>query len=681
MRKQIGFIFLIAAGAAMANGVSSGPVRSKRVDLPLVFEPNRGQAERKAQWLARGRGYNLHLSDSGADMILTNEQAHAVRMELAGSRAWRQGHGREPTGGISNYYLGNKPSEWRTGVPHFRRVEYEGVYEGIDLVFYGNQGSLEYDLVVRPGADPDLIRLSYQGVRGVEVDPTDGDLVLITDSGAQVRQHRPRVYQEIEGRKVEVAGVYEILDRRRVRVQLAFYDRSRPLVIDPVIVYSTYLAGGGLDGAEWIAVDASGSAYVTGYTASINFPTKNPLQTDQPDKDAFVTMLTPAGNDVVYSTYIGGSKRDEAQSIAVDGAGSAYITGFTYSTNFPTLTPYQADKPDVDAFLVKIAPSGAAMVYSTYLGGNKKDFGESIAVDAAGSAYVVGSTLSTNFPTKSQFQTDKGLNDAFLTRFTPGGNDIVFSTYIGGSKVDEALAVAVDRTGSAYVTGITSSPDFPTKNPYQAAFKTPASTACEYCSDAFIAKFTPAGDQLAYSTYFGGTGDDYAQGIAVDAAGSAYFAGFTGSPDLPTRTPYQLYRGLWDGFLAKLSPAGNSLVYSTYIGGAADDRIEAVTVDGSGSAYVTGGAASTDFPTKSPIMTDKKAGDAFVTRFTPTGNDILFSTYLGGKDDDGARGIVLDSAGAVYVSGGTMSTDFPTVGPYQKDKATRDAFVVKLTVE
>jgi uncharacterized protein (TIGR03437 family) len=648
-------------------------------NLPSALEPNLGQTAPEVRFLTHGRGMTTFFTDTEAVMVLGRSEQAVVRMKLAGAMKPRQAAGLEKLPGVSNYFIGNDPKKWRTDVPHYARIRYEGVYPGIDLEWYGNQRQLEYDFVVGPGADPKQIQVAYEGVESVEVE-AGGELVLRTALG-EVRQQPPRVYQEIGGKRVEVGARYAMVARNRVRFELANYDRKRELRIDPVVlVYSTYLGGNGGEVGPGIAVDAAGSAYVTGSTASTNFPTRSAYQgTNQGGYDAFVTKLTQAGNAVVYSTYLGGSGDDYGYGIAVDGAGSAYLTGITSSSNFPTQLAYHATLQGTnDVFVTKLSPAGNALVYSTYLGGYGHDSGHGIAVDGAGSAYVTGPTDSANFPTRSAYQaTFQGAPfDAFVTKLTPAGNALVYSTYLGGSGADWGAGIAVDGAGSAYVTGYTESTNFPTESAYQATFQGAP-------FDAFVTKLTPAGNALVYSTYLGGSDRDWGAGIAVDGAGSAYVTGFTQSTNFPTQSAHQATnQGIQDAFVTKLTPAGNALVYSTYLGGSGEEWAYGIALDAAGSAYVTGFTHSTNFPTQSPYQATYQGGtyDAFVTKLTPAGNALSYSTYLGGSDDDEGYGIAVDAAGSAYVTGYTASTSFPTQSPYQAtfQAGTSDAFVTKL---
>jgi hypothetical protein len=602
-------------------------------------------------------------------------------MKLLGANPASDVSGVDEMPGKSNYFIGNDAKKWHTNVPMYAKVKYKSVYSGIDLVYYGNQRQLEYDFVVAPGADPRRIQLGVRGARKISR-IEDGDLVLAMDAG-EIRWHKPVAYQEKGGARQEIAVRYAINGKNRVGFQVADYDLRRPLFIDPLI-YSTYLGGSGGDQCTGIAVDNLGNAYVTGNTASTDFPTKNPLQPSyNGGADAFVAKLNPSGSALVYSTYLGGSGGDGGYGIAVDSSGNAYITGQTSSTNFPTMSPLQ---PSIgggyyDAFVAKLNATGSALVYSTYLGGSGADWGYSVAVDSSGNAYVTGYTGSANFPTMNPLQPASGSNgvngDAFLAKFDSTGSALVYSTYLGGSGFDEGLAVAADNFGNAYVTGLSDSTDFPTMNPLQ--------PTCGGNGCAFVAKLNPTGSALLYSTYLGGSGGDAGQGIAVDSLGNAYVTGWTASTNFPTMNPLQPANagGGADAFVTKLNPAGSALVYSTYLGGSGTDFAVGIAVDSVGNAYVTGFTASTNFPTMSPLQPSFGGGyyDAFVAKLNATGSALVYSTYLGGSLDDNGTGVAVDSSGNAYVTGYTLSTDFPTMNPLQPTNADGGryvAFVAKI---
>jgi photosystem II stability/assembly factor-like uncharacterized protein len=460
--------------------------------LPLSFEANRGQIDPRVKFVTRGSGYALFLTSDEAVLSLSRgaeaaslcplgpdsgDTATAVggqkvstvlRMRLAGSNASPRVAGADELPGKSNYFIGNDPKQWRTAVESFAKVRYEAVYPGVDLVYYGNQRELEYDFIVAAGADPGRIRLSFEGAQSIRID-AQGDLVLSTPAG-KIRQHKPTVYQEVSGYKREVSARYVALEKNQIGFEVAHYDRSRPLVIDPVLSYSTYLGGSLGEIGYGIAVDSEGSAYVTGFTQSTNFPTVNPIQASDTGLGAvFVSKLNPSGTALVYSTYLGGSRRDEGRSIAVDAAGNACVTGITASTDFPTANALQPvyGGDTSDAFVSKLSPSGASLIYSTYLGGNSLDEGVDIATDSVGNSYVLGVTGSSNFPvTPGAFQTSAA--NTFVTKLNPSGTDFIYSSV---SNLFRPSAIAVDSAANVYLTGTTTSTDFPLVNPVQSIFK------------------------------------------------------------------------------------------------------------------------------------------------------------------------------------------------------------------
>jgi len=483
----------------------------------------------------------------------------------------------------------------------------------------------------------------------------------------------PVCYQEIDGSRVIVEGYYRMIDDQRIGFEIGSYDRGSPLVIDPALVYSTYLGGSGSENGIGIVVDGSGNAYITGYAGTSDFPSKDPIQASEAgDGDAFVAKIDADGSALVYSTYLGGSDFDYGRGIAVDGSGNAYITGSTVSDNFPTKNPIQASKAGYqDAFVAKIDADGSALVYSTYLGGSFIDYGYGIAVDGSGNAYITGYSDSDSFPTKNPIQASKaGYQDAFVAKIDADGSALVYSTYLGGNSDDSGYGIAVDGSGNAYITGFTVSDNFPTKNPIQAS-------KAGY-QDAFIAKIDADGSALVYSTYLGGSDRDSGHGIAVDGSGNAYITGYTVSDNFPTKNPIQAsYAGYDDAFVAKIDADGSALVYSTYLGGNSDDSGYGIAVDGSGNAYITGDTDSDSFPTKNPIQASK-AGyrDAFVAKINAAGSALVYSTYLGGNSYDFGHGIAVDDSGNAYITGDTDSDSFPTKNPIQASNAgSTDAFV------
>ncbi|MBI4470732.1 MAG: SBBP repeat-containing protein [Acidobacteria bacterium] len=499
--------------------------------LSLSFEANLGQTDEAVQFLARSNGSTLFLTPSEAVLTLpkaeskspdggrdlmppANDNGQAasdtsamVKMKFVGADAQSSMAGMDELPGKINYFIGNDPSQWRTGIPTYAKVKCQDLYPGVDLIYYGNQKHLEYDFVVAPGADPQAIRVAFEGADDLEID-AQGNLVLRT-SGGPIRQHKPVVYQEVDGQRIEVAGEYRLLDPPSVvGFQLADFDRSQPLVIDPVLVYSSYLGGSLGETGEAIAVDASGNAYVFGRTDSANFPMMNSPQPilSGGTRDAYISKLNASGTALLYSTYLGGSGVDMPDGggnfadtsfggIAVDAAGDIYVTGTTASTDFPMVNPIQpVHGGALDAFVTKLNPAGSAILYSTYLGGAGEDRGVAIALDASRNIYITGSTVSTDFPTANALQaTAGGGNDVFVTKLNAAGSAFVYSTYLAGSTNEGPRDITVDLDGNAYVTGNTTSTNFPTVNPIQPVYGG--------VNDAFITKINAAGTALVYSTY------------------------------------------------------------------------------------------------------------------------------------------------------------------------------------
>jgi hypothetical protein len=634
--------------------------------LPVRFEPNVGQFDEAVEFVARGGGYTLFLTPGEAVLSVRRaapapdlsqrrkgakaQRQEVVRTRLVGSSVRSAGEGVDELPGVTNYFRGNDPARWRTEIVSYGAVRYGGVYAGVDMVYYGNGNELEYDFVVAPGADPSAIRMQIEGAERMTVDEA-GDLVMEV-AGGELRQRAPAIYQEGPAGRERVSGGYAV-DGDVVSFSVGAYDPTRPLVLDPVIGYSRALDGGSLDAVEAIAVGTDGSAYVVGYTASTSFPTASPIQASHAGGfyDAFVTKLSPSGSALTYSTYLGGSGTDQGVGIAVGADGSAYVTGYTSSQNFPTAAPFQASHGGGfhDAFAAKLSPSGASLVYSTYLGGGNDDVGISVAVGADGSAYVTGWTSSQNFPTAAPFQANlHGTLDAFVTKLNPAGSALSYSTYVGGSGEDFSDGIAVGSDGSAYLTGTTGSTNFPTAAPFQ------ANRSSEV--DAFVTRVAPSGTALVYSTYLGGNSHEQARAIAVGSDGAAYVTGYTLSTNFPTAAPLQANMvGNSDAFITKLSASGAALVYSTYFGGDSGEEGMAIAVGADGSAHVAGWTGSSDFPTAAPIQaTIGGSGDAFVTKLSASGSALTYSTYLGADLFETARGIAVGADGSAYVAGVTV---------------------------
>jgi len=667
-------------------------------NLPLFFERNLGQTEGRVKFLSRGAGHTLFLTQSQAVLRVTrfergpletrNTEARmsgtVLGMSFIGASRNPQVLGEEELPGKVNYLVGRNARTWRTNIATYARVTYRDLYPGIDLTYYGREGQLEYDLVVRPGADLRRILVGFSGAEKLEVDAR-GDLLLRTGPDL-IRQRKPFAYQEVNGVRREIPVSYVLKGAHRVAFKVAAHDSGRPLIIDPALFYSTYLGGSIRDGGQGIAVDGAGNAYLTGLTNSSNFPTATGAFQSTPGGgfDAFVTKLNAVGSALVYSTYLGGSGDDLGLGIAVDAAGNASLTGYTTSTNFPT-TP-GAFQPtsggSADAFVTKLNSSGSALIYSTYLGGSSDDRGFGLAVDSAGNAYVTGYSTSADFPTSvAAFQkTLAGPADAFVTKLNLAGSaPLLYTTYLGGSSDDRGYAIAVDNSGNAYVTGSTTSTDFPT---------TPGAFQATYAGggDVFVTKLNAAGSMpLVYSTYLGGVGEDIGQAIAVNASGDAFVTGRTADSFPTTAGAFQTAFGGGgsDVFATRLNPSGSAPVYSTYLGGSGDDSGYGIALDGSNDAYLAGYTNSLNFPTTAGVFQTTFGGgqfDAFVTKLDPAGSAPLYSTYLGGSEGDAAQGIAVDALLNAYVTGFTGSTNFPiTPGAFQTTfHGVLDGFVTKI---
>ena len=581
---------------------------------------------------------------------------------------------------------------WTTGIPTFGAVVAQQVWPGIDIVWHGGGRGLEHDVVVSPGAEPGLVALDLEATGPLRVDPS-GDL-LIDLGAATARLSKPVIYQDVAGSRRIIAGAFALTGPSRLVFTVGDYDHTAPLVIDPTLVTSTTLGGSGSDIGYSVAVDPAGNTYVTGATESADFPTAGPFQgalsqaPSGPSTDVFVTKISPDGSTVLWSTYLGGKGRDTGYSIALGPNGSVYVAGVTESPDFPTRHAAQGTYGGgpSDAFVARLSADGSALDWSTFLGGDQTDQARGLAVDQAGNAYVTGSTGSVNFPAVNEVQSGVPRPDdvdAFVTKVAANGASFAYSTRLGGSNDDHGLAIAVDSTGAAYVTGDTLSPGFPTVRPLQAASGGSASGVAGSFPDAFVAKLNPAGSALIYSTFLGGSDFDQGSAIAVDARGAAYVAGSTTSKDFPAVSALQAHPGGdSDAFVAKIDPAGAALVYSTYLGGGGADSAEGIAVDAAGDAYLTGTTGSPNWPTVKPTQAAKSGGDdAFVAELNPAGKALLFSTYLGGKGSDSGIGVAVDTRGLVHVVGLTNSSDFPQVKPLQaaRPPSGDDVFVAILS--
>jgi len=643
-------VFLTAVGCE-ASTLSS---------LPYRFEQNRGQAPAGNPFVARSSNYEVLASPAGPILVYQGpgKKRQSLETVIRGGDRHARITAENPQSTHTNYLIGSDPGKWLHDVPSFGRVRYAEVYPSIDLIFHGDESDFEFDFEVKPGGDPRAISLAWKGANKIRLSES-GDLLVTTGAG-DVHWAKPVIYQTRGGNRAQIAGGFR-LKNNTVSFDVANYDRNETLTIDPTVSFVSFFGGSGNDAAAGVAVDSSGNILIAGYTTSSNLPTSSNsaqpgfggLSQDSITGDAFVAQTNPSGTALNWVTYLGGSQDDLAYGIAVDGSGNAYVTGMTNSSNFPVknaaFAQYGGAKsnqlnPLGDAFVAKLNSSGQ-LVYSTYFGGSDDESGMAIAVDSSGNAYITGTTLSLNLPVTGN-SAQKQFNGS-------GGN----SEFCGGC-------------GPVLKGG-----------------------------DAFATKFDSTG-KFQWTTYLGGSGDDTGMAVAVDKSGNVYVGGTTLSNNFPTTTgaaqtkfggaassANQPNIKLGDGFVTKINPTGTAFLYSTYLGGSSDDAVFGIAVDANGNAYVTGATSSSDFPTTTGVVQTKFAGpatapqppqfrptfvfgDSFAAKLQSDGSGLVYSTYLGGLGDDGGVGIAVDANGNAFIVGHTMSTDFPvTTGTLQSSFA------------
>jgi hypothetical protein len=728
--------------------------------LPLAFEANQGQTAAEVRYVAHGQGYQMFLTNQEAVLTLRQSAAGAksakvgaliatrthrtrnvtaktsvLRMHFEGANSAAEIAGTKPLPGKTNYFIGGDPEKWHTDIPSYEAVRYREIYPGVDLLFYGRDQRLEYDFIVAPGADPNVIAFNIAGARKMQIDSRG--YVLMNVAGGKVELQKPVIYQEVNGERREIAGIYSIAGDRQVRFSVAEYDHTQPLTIDPILNYSTYLGGTTDDLAFGLALDALGNAYLAGQTFSTDFPQMNPEPSTPPGDiatfgTAFVSELNPTGTSLLYSTYVGGSGSvkggDLAQAIAVDTASpvNIYVTGRTFSPDFPVTTNANIGQPGPGgtstggtAFVTKLIPgnTGAAQLgYSSYLGGDTLDDGIGIAVDTSGNAYVVGVTESSNFPSMNPLPfSANAAGTAFLAEINPsaasGPASLVFSTYLGGSGTgnpsgtfpfgDYAFGVVLGGNNEVFIVGTTTSTDFPVHGTQV--------KPCRNVGSAFVSEINVATPAVTYSTCLGGTTADLGEAIALGPNNLVYLTGQTFSPDFPTvpvgqtipvappATSPSPTNGV--AFVSVVNTTTGSLTYSTLLGGNNGDYGDAIAVDSSGNAYVTGFSGSADFPiTQGAYQTSRlnSAGTTFITEVNPAGVNaqaqLVYSTFLGGSKGVGANppqadialGLALGS-GNVYVDGQAGTSDFPTTTLayqtlFKASAGKSNAFVADLTL-
>jgi hypothetical protein len=701
-----------------------GRVQTSYGNLPLTFEANQGQTSSAVKFLSRGRGYTAFLTAGGIVLSLHPSQPVPVQtsnnivvpnksnlpvnttlqFRLVGVDQNATVIGEDPLPGRLNYFIGRDPAKWHRNVPTYARVRYPNVYSGIDLVYYGNQRQLEYDFVIAPRADPNQIRFEITGADLIELD-VQGNLVLQTANG-DLHFQSPAIYQESQGLRVAVAGSYVVKDATHVAFQVARYNPMQPLVIDPVLVYSTYLGGNGDEQLSGIAVDSVGSVYLAGYTDSTDFPLTVLGSPSPGATHVFVAKLDSTGSSLVYADYIGGNSQDYGYALVLDRANDVYVTGSTASSDFPLVNPYQSSYPgSFNAFLSKVSADGSSLLYSTYLGGNGSDLPAGIVIDSFGSVLVGGNTTSTNFPMANAYQATVSPNQGglfgnygFLSKFSPDGSSLIYSTYLGGSSnvalncggtpcwpspYSAIAGVAIDSNGNGYAAGNTNTYNFPTT---PGAYLTLDLTQ-QNRGVGFMSKFDGSGS-LDYSTYFYASSGILTNinAIAVDGPGSAYVTGSALSDGtFPLTSTSICDPGVYGwacsySFVTKLDPAGATLLYSTFLGPNNYASPAAIALDANNDAYVLASTSSNSFATVNGIEPYTSGSDLLLVEIDPAAGSELFATYLGGSAEDSPSGVAVDAGGNVYLGGSTTSPDFPvTQGAFQNLLGGgSDAFVLKI---
>jgi hypothetical protein len=677
--------FILPFPVSGATKVTNSAVISG--DLPLAFEPNRGQADRAIDYVAHGNSYSVFLKSSETVLALRQPggKIQSLRLTFSGGKPNATATGAATLPGRTNYIRGRNPQSWIQDIPQYARVHYRSIYPGIDVVYYGNQGRLEYDFLLDPHADPARIAISFRGASKLSIDGA-GEL-HVAIAGGEVIQKRPFAYQVVNGKPVEVRVQYRILNADVIGFEIANYEKNRPLVIDPVLVYSTYLGGSRFDTATALAADTQGNVYVTGQTTSVDFPAINAAQPHMGSPsadffipDAFVTKINRDGTALLFSTFLGGSGEDYSYDAAVDATGSVYVTGYTNSEDFPLLNAYQdhlASSGASDAFVLKLTASGT-LVYSTYLGGSNSDGGTGIAVDVLKNVYVVGSTSSPDFVATTSLAPFPEAPNLFVAKLNASGNSLLYSLLVGGAGQSFPFDIEVDVLRRAYITGTTTARDFPIT-------AGAAQSSAAGFGDVFVSKVADDGTSLIWSTYLGGTGLESFSNLTIDSSGDVYAIGQTTSADFPTRGPaFQTTHngGFYDGFLSRFSATG-TLIYSSYFGGSDSDWPRGVALDGAGNIHIAGLTQSPDFPTVRPMqpgIANTTYTDGFVLKFNNAATELLYSTYFGGSNSDEITGLDVFPSGTVYVAGVTSSTDLPTQNAMQPNlNGNTDAFVAKIS--
>lgn len=662
-----------------------GPIEQALAHQPIRFEENVGQTDGRVAFFARGKQGTVFFTPgeavfavAGSDGTETGARpSDVLRMRFVGAEPNGRYEAEDALPGRSNYFLGSDPAAWRTDVRSYTRIRCRDLWPGVDVVWYSNDGRLEHDFIVKPGADPSAIRIAFDGASRLEQD-VHGNVIVETAHG-RTQLNKPLVYQPA-GLVRNVAARYT-LDEKQLAFDIGAYDRSFPLVVDPVsLFFSSFLGGTGIDSGEDVAVDSAGAAYLIGTTASVNFPTFNAVTGNSVGgNDVFITKVHPNGTSLLFSTYFGGTGEDNGLSIAVDSIGSLHVTGLTQSSDFPSVNAVQPAKAaGTDAFAARLGSSGSQIFFSTFLGGSGEDIGYGVAIDSGGATYITGSTTSTDYPTQAPIQAANGggASDAFVTKLDFSGTAFVYSTYLGGAGADVGRGIAATQFGDAYVVGDAQT-GFPTVAPFQAGGYGGGA------SDAFVCKIPVGGAMVSYASFLGGSDADQGYAIAVDSTGNAYVTGQTLSSNFPTLNPFgatMADSGNNDAFVTKVNPTGSAMVYSSCLGGTDNDRGRGIAVDAAGAAYLTGDTMSPSFPVLEEFQTTNQGGgDAYVAKVNPGGSALVYASFLGGMSADRGAAVGVDPNEAAYVVGTTGSGDFPVGGGFQGVlSGASDAFLAKI---
>lgn len=663
----------------LASSPSPTSLASEILKLPLFFERNAGQIQDNVKFFTRGRGYSFYFTPQEIVMVLqgTNPglSASVLKMSFIGANPKPTIEGVEQLKSKSNYIIGNNSKNWRTDVSHFSKVAYQGLYSGIDAIFYGNGEEFEYDLCIAPGISPHNARFFIEGADQLFTD-SEGNLHIIANEGRELLMHKPFVYQKVNDELVGISGEYILLAKNEVGFSIGPYDVTKELIIDPILDYSSYMGGAGHSQMTQIVVDRGGNAFVIGHTVGLTTDDSSEFEFDSQKVVISKIDTSKEGNaSLVYSTYLGGSGTSgECEGgIALDHEGNIFVSGQTDSADFPVTegafkTILEPDS--INAFVLKLDPDGANFIYSTFLGGSQIDWSYGLKVDSSGKAYVTGVAISNDFPTTTNaLQPSKPENaetTSYLSVLNETGSKLIYSSYLGSKGRSQTYGhhLAIDKQGNGYLTGFTNGLDFPvTPGAYQ--------RKCKGSGNVFVTKINPfaktGAESLVYSTYLGGSNKDAGNGIAVDDIGNAYVTGYSQSVDFPVTLqafePSKPSRsGMSSGFVAKFNDKGTDLIYSTFLGGSENDCANAIVLDEHKNAYVTGYTSSLDFPITDHALQNDLIGDenAFISKINQKGSSLAYSSYLGGNEEDRGSGIAVDNNGIAYVVGHTNSPDFPT---------------------